>query len=63
MRKTIPVIRAAALFSLLKFLIMRRHPVERILQDAGIGYVWIEDPYAPIPIKALEKVVTRAAQL
>jgi AraC-like DNA-binding protein len=63
MRKTIPVIRAAALFPLLKFLIMRRHPVERILKDAGIGYIWIEDPYAPIPIKALEKVVTRAAHL
>ena len=63
MRKTIPVIRAAALFPLLKFLIMRRHPVERILKDAGIGYVWIEDPFSPIPIKALEKVVTRAAHL
>lgn len=63
MRKTIPVIRAAALIPLLKFLIQRRHPVEQILRDAGIGYVWIEDPYAPIPIKALEKVTARAAQL
>jgi AraC-like DNA-binding protein len=62
-RKTIPVIRAAALIPLLKFLIKRRHPVEQILRDAGIGYVWIEDPYAPIPIKALEKVTARAAQL
>ena len=57
------MIRAAALIPLLKFLIMRRRPVEHILKDAGIGYVWIEDPYAPIPVKALEKVVTRAAQL
>ena len=63
MRKTIPVIRAAALIPLLKFLIGRKHPVEQILRDAGIGYVWIEDPYAPIPIKALEKVTARAAQL
>ena len=63
MRKTIPVIRAAALIPLLKFLIQRKHPVEQILRDAGIGYVWIEDPYAPIPIKALEKVTARAAQL
>jgi AraC-like DNA-binding protein len=62
-RKTIPVIRAAALIPLLKFLIQRRHPVEQILRDAGIGYVWIEDPYAPIPVKALEKVTARAAQL
>jgi len=62
-KKTIPVIRAAALVPLLKFLILQRHPVEQILRDAGIGYVWIEDPYAPIPIRALEKVAIRAAQL
>jgi AraC-like DNA-binding protein len=63
MRKTIPVIRAAALIPLLKFLIDRRHPVADILNEAGIGYVWIEDPYAPIPIRALERVTIRAVRL
>lgn len=57
------MIRAAALIPLMKLLARRRHPVDQILRDAGIGYVWIEDPYAPIPVRALEKVAVRAARL
>ena len=62
-RKTIPVIRAAALVPLLKWLAARGRPVEDMLRAAGMGYVWVENPYAPVPIRALEHLVIQAARL
>lgn len=62
-RKTIPVVRAASMMPLLKWLLQRGRPVEEMLRAAGIGYVWLEDPYAPVPVRALEHIVIQAARL
>jgi AraC-like DNA-binding protein len=63
MRKSIPVIRAAAMVPLLKWLVRRGRPVDTMLRDCGIGYVWIDDPVSPVPIRALEAFVVRAQEL
>lgn len=57
MRKTIPLIRSAGLVPLLRWLIARKRPVEQLLHDANIGYVWLEDPFAPLPIHAMEQLL------
>lgn len=62
LRKSIPVIRAAAMVPLLKWLIADGYPVEAMLTEAGIGYVWVDDPYAPVPIRAVERFFVRAAE-
>ncbi len=61
-RKTIPVIRSAALIPILKWLIANDRPVESLLRDAGLSHVWIEDPYAPVPIRAMEAFVLALAR-
>jgi AraC-like DNA-binding protein len=63
LKSTIPVIRAGGIIPLLKWLVDRKHPVEDLLRTVGLGYVWVEDALALVPIRALEKVVLVAATL
>jgi AraC-like DNA-binding protein len=62
-RKTIPVFRAASLTPMIKWLVARGRPVEDMLRRSGIGYVWIEEPYVPVPVRAAERFVLEAARL
>jgi AraC-like DNA-binding protein len=59
----VPVIRAAALVPLLRVLVERERPVEAMLGRAGIGYLWVDEPYAVVPIRALERFLIEVASL
>jgi hypothetical protein len=50
----VPLIRAAAMLPLMRSLLVNGRPVEAMLRRAGIGYLWLEDPFAVVPIRALE---------
>jgi AraC-like DNA-binding protein len=48
---------------MIKWLAARGRPVEDMLRRSGIGYVWLEDPYVPVPTRAVEAFVIEASRL
>ncbi len=63
MQKTIPVVRAASLTPMIKWLAAQGRPVDDMLRRCGLGYVWLEDPYLAIPVRAVESFVIEASRL
>jgi hypothetical protein len=57
----VPLIRAAAMLPLLRSLLANGRPVEAMLRRAGLGYLWLENPFAVVPIRALERFVMEVA--
>lgn len=63
LNRTVPVIRAAALVPLLRRLVANGRPVEAMLRRAGLGYVWFDNPFAVVPIRALERFLIEVTAL
>lgn len=62
MSKTIPLIRAGALVPMMRWMSTQRRPVERALNDVGLGYAKFIDPNQPIPLRNAVRFYTNAAE-
>ncbi len=62
MSKKIPTIRAVVLAPLITWMTMNLRPVNKALQEAGLGFLSLDDPFQIIPLESLSRLLASAAR-